>query len=296
MSELSVLNVENLSVGFVSDGQSSSAVNGVSFHIKHGETVGLVGESGSGKSVSALSILKLLPYPTAFHESGKIYFDDVDLMTQPDHVLRSVRGNRISMIFQEPMSSLNPLHSIEKQISEIIELHQGLDRAAARAEALRLLTRVGIPNAEKRLKALPHELSGGQRQRVMIAMALANQPDLLIADEPTTALDVTIQKQILDLLQELQSEFGMSILLITHDLGVVKKMADRIYVMQNGDIVEDGPVDDIFNAPQHAYTQQLINAEPRGHAPPLSALDILVEAEKLRVWFPVKTGLFATRK
>lgn len=291
MSELSLLNVENLSVGFVSDGQSSSAVNGVSFHIKHGETVGLVGESGSGKSVSALSILKLLPYPTAFHESGKIYFDDVDLMAQPDHVLRSVRGNRISMIFQEPMSSLNPLHSIEKQISEIIELHQGLDRAAARAETLRLLTRVGIPNAEKRLKALPHELSGGQRQRVMIAMALANQPDLLIADEPTTALDVTIQKQILDLLQELQSEFGMSILLITHDLGVVKKMADRIYVMQNGGIVEDGPVEAIFGAPQHDYTKQLIAAEPHGHAPPLTAQDILVEAEKLRVWFPVKTGL-----
>ena len=240
MSELSLLNVENLSVGFISDGQSSSAVNGVSFHIKHGETVGLVGESGSGKSVSALSILKLLPYPTAFHESGKIYFDDVDLMAQPDHVLRSVRGNRISMIFQEPMSSLNPLHSIEKQISEIIELHQGLDRAAARAEALRLLTRVGIPNAEKRLKALPHELSGGQRQRVDDCHGLANQPDLLIADEPTTALDVTIQKQILDLLQELQSEFGMSILLITHDLGVVKKMADRMYVMQNGNIVEEG--------------------------------------------------------
>jgi microcin C transport system ATP-binding protein len=291
MSELSLLHVENLSVGFVSDGQSSSAVNGVSFHIKHGETVGLVGESGSGKSVSALSILKLLPYPTAFHESGKIYFDDVDLMAQPDHVLRSVRGNRISMIFQEPMSSLNPLHSIEKQISEIIELHQGLDRAAARAETLRLLTRVGIPNAEKRLKALPHELSGGQRQRVMIAMALANQPDLLIADEPTTALDVTIQKQILDLLQELQSEFGMSILLITHDLGVVKKMADRIYVMQNGGIVEDGPVEAIFGAPQHDYTKQLIAAEPHGHAPPLTAQDILVEAEKLRVWFPVKTGL-----
>ena len=291
MSELSLLNVENLSVGFVSDEQSSSAVNGVSFHIKHGETVGLVGESGSGKSVSALSILKLLPYPTAFHESGKIYFDDVDLMAQPDHVLRSVRGNRISMIFQEPMSSLNPLHSIEKQISEIIELHQGLDRAAARAETLRLLTRVGIPNAEKRLKALPHELSGGQRQRVMIAMALANQPDLLIADEPTTALDVTIQKQILDLLQELQSEFGMSILLITHDLGVVKKMADRIYVMQNGGIVEDGPVEAIFDAPQHDYTKQLIAAEPHGHAPPLTAQDILVEAEDLRVWFPVKTGL-----
>jgi microcin C transport system ATP-binding protein len=291
MSELSLLNVENLSVGFVSDRKKSGAVNGVSFHIKHGETVGLVGESGSGKSVSALSILKLLPYPTAFHDSGKISFDNVDLLRQPDHVLRSVRGNRISMIFQEPMSSLNPLHSIEKQISEIIELHQGLNRAAARAETLRLLTRVGIPNAKKRMSALPHELSGGQRQRVMIAMALANQPDLLIADEPTTALDVTIQKQILDLLQELQNEFGMSILLITHDLGVVKKMADRIYVMQNGDIVEDGPVEAIFEAPQHDYTKQLISAEPRGTAPPLAAQDRLVEADKLRVWFPVKSGL-----
>ena len=290
MSELSLLNVENLSVGFVSDGQSSSAVNGVSFHIKHGETVGLVGESGSGKSVSALSILKLLPYPTAFHESGKIYFDDVDLMAQPDHVLRSVRGNRISMIFQEPMSSLNPLHSIEKQISEIIELHQGLDRAAARAETLRLLTRVGIPNAEKRLKALPHELSGGQRQRVMIAMALANQPDLLIADEPTTALDVTIQKQILDLLQELQSEFGMSILLITHDLGVVKKMADRIYVMQNGDIVEDGPVEAIFDAPHHDYTNNS-SMPSRGPCAAIDRARHIGRGRKLRVWFPIKTGL-----
>jgi microcin C transport system ATP-binding protein len=291
MSEHSLLNVENLSVGFMSDGQTTSAVNQVSFHIGHGETVGLVGESGSGKSVSALSILSLLPYPTAFHDSGKIYFDDVDLMKQPDHVLRSVRGNRISMIFQEPMSSLNPLHSIEKQISEIIELHQGLNRDAARTETLRLLTRVGIANAEKRMNALPHELSGGQRQRVMIAMALANQPDLLIADEPTTALDVTIQKQILDLLKELQGEFGMSILLITHDLGVVKKMADRLYVMQEGDIVEDGPVEQIFDAPQHAYTKQLINAEPHGIAPPLAAQDILVEAQDLRVWFPVKSGL-----
>ena len=286
-----LLKIEDLSVGFISDGQPSNAVNQISLHIGHGETVGLVGESGSGKSVSALSVLKLLPYPTAFHDSGKIYFDDVDLMNQPDHVLRSVRGNRISMIFQEPMSSLNPLHSIEKQISEIIELHQGLGRAQARAETLRLLVRVGIPDAEKRLNALPHELSGGQRQRVMIAMALANQPDLLIADEPTTALDVTIQKQILDLLKELQSEFGMSILLITHDLSVVKKMADRIYVMQNGDIVEDGPVADIFEAPKHGYTQQLINAEPRGTAPPLETREKLVEAEDLRVWFPIKGGL-----
>ena len=288
-----LLRVEDLSVGFVSDGQKSQAVNKVSFHIKHGETVGLVGESGSGKSVSALSILRLLPYPTAFHDSGAVFFDDVDLMQQSENIMRSVRGNRISMIFQEPMSSLNPLHSIEKQISEIVEIHQGRTRQEARAEALRLLQRVGIPDAEKRLSALPHELSGGQRQRVMIAMALANQPDLLIADEPTTALDVTIQKQILDLLKELQAEYGMSVLLITHDLGVVKKMADRIYVMQNGDIVEDGAVDDIFAAPQHAYTQQLINAEPHGTAPPVDAAsEVLVRGEDLRVWFPMKRGFF----
>jgi microcin C transport system ATP-binding protein len=285
-----LLNIENLSVGFVSDGQKSSAVNGVSFHIGHGETVGLVGESGSGKSVSALSILRLLPYPTAFHDSGAVYFDDVDLMAQPDHVMRTVRGNRISMIFQEPMSSLNPLHSIEKQISEIIEIHQGRSRSEAREETLRLLERVGIPNAEKRMNALPHELSGGQRQRVMIAMALANQPDLLIADEPTTALDVTIQKQILDLLQELQAEFGMSVLLITHDLSVVKKMADRVYVMQNGDIVEEGEVEQVFKKPHHDYTKQLINAEPSGIAPPLAKTEPLIEAQDLRVWFPVKTG------
>ena len=288
-----LLRVEDLSVGFVSDGQKSQAVNKVSFHIKHGETVGLVGESGSGKSVSALSILRLLPYPTAFHDSGAVFFDDVDLMQQSENIMRSVRGNRISMIFQEPMSSLNPLHSIEKQISEIVEIHQGRTRQEARAEALRLLQRVGIPDAEKRLSALPHELSGGQRQRVMIAMALANQPDLLIADEPTTALDVTIQKQILDLLKELQAEYGMSVLLITHDLGVVKKMANRIYVMQNGDIVEGGAVDDIFAAPQHAYTQQLINAEPHGTAPPVDAAsEVLVRGEDLRVWFPMKRGFF----
>lgn len=286
-----LLRVDDLSVGFISDGQKSTAVDKISFRIGHGETVGLVGESGSGKSVSALSILQLLPYPTAFHDGGAIMFDDVNLMAQPERVIRSVRGNRISMIFQEPMSSLNPLHNIEKQISEIIQLHQGLDRVSARLETLRLLQRVGIPDAEKRMTALPHELSGGQRQRVMIAMALANEPDLLIADEPTTALDVTIQKQILDLLKELQDETGMSVLLITHDLGVVKNMAERVYVMQEGAIVEHGKVDDIFKTPQHAYTKQLINAEPDGTPPPLDTPSSLVEAEDLRIWFPVKTGL-----
>ncbi|MCH1569024.1 MAG: ABC transporter ATP-binding protein [Alphaproteobacteria bacterium] len=286
-----LLRVDDLSVGFISDGQKSTAVDKISFRIGHGETVGLVGESGSGKSGSALSILQLLPYPTAFHDGGAIIFDDVNLMAQPERVIRSVRGNRISMIFQEPMSSLNPLHNIEKQISEIIQLHQGLDRVSARLETLRLLQRVGIPDAEKRMTALPHELSGGQRQRVMIAMALANEPDLLIADEPTTALDVTIQKQILDLLKELQNETGMSVLLITHDLGVVKNMAERVYVMQEGAIVEHGKVDDIFKTPQHAYTKQLINAEPDGTPPPLDTPSRLVEAEELRIWFPVKTGL-----
>ena len=243
-----LVSVKNLSVGFANDGRVTQAVKGVSFDIMPGETLGLVGESGSGKSVSALSVLKLLPYPAAFHDSGEILFGGQDLMQLDEAALRAVRGASISMIFQEPMSSLNPLHAIEKQIAEIVELHQGVSREAARAEALRLLKRVGIPDAENRLSALPHELSGGQRQRVMIAMALANKPKLLIADEPTTALDVTVQKQILDLLQELQAETGMAVLL--HDLGVVRKMADRICVMQHGEI-----------DPQHPYTQRLMAAE-----------------------------------
>ena len=283
--------VRNLQVGFQNDGRVSEAVKGINFDIFAGETLGLVGESGSGKSVSALSILRLLPYPSAFHAGGEIIFDDSDLLTLDEEKLRAIRGARISMIFQEPMSSLNPLHSIEKQIAEVVELHQGMRPEAARAEALRLLKRVGIPNAEQRLNALPHELSGGQRQRVMIAMALANRPQLLIADEPTTALDVTVQKQILDLLQELQDETGMAILLITHDLGVVKKMADRLCVMQDGEIVEAGPSVDIFAAPQHAYTKKLIAAEPSGAPHPADGSGELVTAKDLRVWFPMKRGL-----
>ena len=286
-----LLAVEGLQVGFQNDGRITRAVKGVSFDIFAGETLGLVGESGSGKSVSALSILRLLPYPSAFHEGGKIIFDAQDLLALDGEKLRAIRGARISMIFQEPMSSLNPLHSIEKQIAEVVELHQGVRPEAARAEALRLLKRVGIPNAEQRLTALPHELSGGQRQRVMIAMALANRPQLLIADEPTTALDVTVQKQILDLLQELQAETGMAVLLITHDLGVVRKMADRICVMQQGEIVEDGTCETIFDAPQHPYTKKLIDAEPSGtpYAPPSD--EVLVQADNMRVWFPMKRGL-----
>ena len=285
-----LLSLKDLRIGFTSDGKISHAVKGVSFDIGAGETLGLVGESGSGKSVSALSILKLLPYPAALHEGGEIHFEGQDLLRLDEDALRGVRGAKISMIFQEPMSSLNPLHSIEKQISEIIELHQGLSRTKARAEALRLLQRVGITDAQSRLGALPHELSGGQRQRVMIAMALANRPQLLIADEPTTALDVTIQKQILDLLKDLQQETGMAILLITHDLGIVKKMADRVCVMQDGEIVEAGDCAAVFQNPQHSYTKKLIEAEPSGTPAPSQTSDELVRAEALRVWFPMKRG------
>ncbi len=287
-----LLQVQDLHVGFRSDGQESDAVQHIDFEVRRGETLGLVGESGSGKSVSALSILKLLPYPAAFHNSGRIVFDGEDLSEAPETRLQAIRGNDIAMIFQEPMSSLNPLHNIEKQISEIIQLHRPTTRAKAREETIALLKRVGIDDAEKRLGALPHELSGGQRQRVIIAMALANKPKLLIADEPTTALDVTIQKQILDLLLELQRQDGMAILLITHDLGVVRKMADRICVMQHGEIVETGQPADIFDRPQHAYTQKLLEAEPSGLLETPAPSQDLVSAENIRVWFPMRRGFF----
>jgi len=286
-----LLQVSDLHVGFVSDGVESDAVHRINFDIRPGETLGLVGESGSGKSVSALSILKLLPYPAAFHKSGKITFKGEDISKASPTRLQGIRGNDIAMIFQEPMSSLNPLHNIEKQISEVVQLHNGASRAQAREKTIALLTRVGIQNAEQRLTALPHELSGGQRQRVMIAMALANEPDLLIADEPTTALDVTVQKQILDLLKELQAETGMSILLITHDLGIVRKMADRVCVMQNGEIVERGTCDDIFADAQHPYTQKLLDAEPSGALQTPPPGETLVAAQNMRVWFPMRRGL-----
>ena len=287
-----LLRVENLHVGFTSDGRQTTAVDGVSFDVPEGKTLGLVGESGSGKSVSALSVLGLLPYPAAFHNSGRIMFDGDDIMGADTRVLQRLRGNDISMIFQEPMSSLNPLHNIEKQISEVIQLHRGLSSKAARDETCALLERVGIPDPESRLGALPHELSGGQRQRVMIAMALANRPRLLIADEPTTALDVTIQKQILDLLRDLQRENGMAILLITHDLGVVRKMANRICVMQQGQIVENDESHAIFEKPAHAYTRKLIAAEPSGAPEPLKANPPeIVSGENVKVWFPIRQGL-----
>ncbi|MGH6806777.1 MAG: ABC transporter ATP-binding protein [Ensifer adhaerens] len=286
-----ILSVRDLSVAFHQGGNTSIAVDSISFDIQRGETVALVGESGSGKSVSANSILKLLPYPSASHPGGEIRFNGKDLLKASDVELRHVRGNDITMIFQEPMTSLNPLHPIERQIGEILELHQGLEGAAARARILELLNQVGIREPEKRLGAYPHELSGGQRQRVMIAMALANRPELLIADEPTTALDVTVQAQILELLKTLKDQHGMSMLFITHDLGIVRKIADRVCVMTKGKIVETGPTAEIFANPQHAYTRHLLASEPRGNPPPSDASKpIVMEAADVKVWFPIKAG------
>ncbi len=287
-----LLAVRNLSVAFHQGERQLLAVDRISFDIRKGETVALVGESGSGKSVTALSVMKLLPYPAASHPSGAIDFDGQDLLRLREHEIRRVRGNRISIIFQEPMTSLNPLHPIEKQIGEILLLHQGLTGEAAQARTLELLTQVGIPDPAARLKSYPHQLSGGQRQRVMIAMALANEPDLLIADEPTTALDVTVQAQILTLLKELQQRLHMSMLFITHDLGIVRKLADTVCVMKDGKIVEQGPVEGVFTAPQHPYTKALLAAEPKPDPAPLQpAAPVVVEAKDLRIWFPVKRGV-----
>jgi len=287
-----LLQVKDLSVDFTVSRRRTQAVKNISFYINKGETLALVGESGSGKSVSALSVLKLLPYPTASHPSGEIWFDGENLFETDEPSMRDVRGNRISMIFQEPMSALNPLHSIEKQVGEVLDLHQELTADERRDKVIELLKKVGLPNVERRLGAYPHQLSGGQRQRVMIAMALANTPDLLIADEPTTALDVTVQAQILKLLKDLQKEFGMAILLITHDLGVVRKFADRICVMTDGEIVERGSTEEIFQAPQKDYTKHLLDAEPKGNPTPSDPeAPLLLEAKDLRVWFPIKKGV-----
>jgi len=292
MAKDTLLSVEDLSVAFTQGGRQTLAVDRISFDIGKGETVALVGESGSGKSVTALSVLKLLPYPAASHPSGKIMMNGKDLLTANDAEMRKVRGNAISMIFQEPMTSLNPLHVVEKQIAEILKIHRGMGDTKARERVLELLTQVGIRDPETRLKSYPHQLSGGQRQRVMIAMALANEPDLLIADEPTTALDVTVQAQILHLLKDLQKQQGMAMLFITHDLGIVRKFADRVCVMTGGEIVEQGPVADIFDRPQHAYTKHLLAAEPKGEPPATDkAKPIVVKADDLKVWFPVKRGL-----
>ena len=284
-----LLEVRDLSVSF----GATPAVRQVSFTLSRGETLALVGESGSGKTVSALSLLQLLPYPHARHPGGSIRLRGEELLGAGPDRLRAVRGNEIAMVFQEPMTSLNPLHAIDRQIGETLIRHKGLSGERLRARILQLLDLVGLPDARRRLNALPHELSGGQRQRVMIAMALANEPDLLIADEPTTALDVTIQAQILRLLEELQAQFGMAILFITHDLGIVRKMADRVCVMQAGAVVETGAVEPIFTRPRHPYTRQLLAAEPKGEPPP-DAPDApeVIASEHLKVWFPLKRGLW----
>jgi len=286
-----LVDVRNLSVAFGDGADATRVVKDVSFHIDKGEIVALVGESGSGKTVSAMSILQLLP-ASASYPTGEILFEGKDILKANEAQLRAIRGKRISIIFQEPMTTLNPLHTIEVQVGEIIKLHQKLSDNDTRARVIELLTKVGIRDPEKRLSAYPHQLSGGQRQRVMIAIALANQPDLLIADEPTTALDVTIQAQILELLKALQKEMGMAMLLITHDLGIVRRMAERVYVMKSGEIVETGNTEDVFTTPKHPYTRHLIEAEPKGEPPAVDASrPVVVEAENLKVWFPIKRGL-----
>ena len=287
-----ILSIRDLSIAFGKGERETLAVDRVSFDIGKGETMALVGESGSGKSITALSVMKLLPYPAAHHPSGSIVFQGRELLTMAEHEIRHVRGNDITIIFQEPMTSLNPLHTIEKQIGEILLLHQGLTGAAARTRIIDLLGQVGIRDPKGRLASYPHQLSGGQRQRVMIAMALANDPELLIADEPTTALDVTVQAQILKLLKDTQARLGMSMLFITHDLSIVRKLADRVCVMQQGKIVEQGSMERVFTAPEHPYTRALLAAEPRPDpAPPRPDAPVVVSTDNLKVWFPIKRGV-----
>ena len=286
-----LLAVRNLSIAFTQGPRTTLAVDRISFALDKGKTLALVGESGSGKSVTALAIARLLGTSGATHPSGEILFKGEDLLRADERTMRGIRGNAITMVFQEPMTSLNPLHTIERQVGEILALHGMRGRAAIRDRVVALLKEVGIPDPAGRLGAYPHQLSGGQRQRVMIAMALANEPDLLIADEPTTALDVTVQAQILKLLKDLQARRGMAILFITHDLGIVRRIADDVAVMQKGTIVEAGPTSEVFSAPQHAYTRMLLAAEPKG-APPAVDLtaDEIVTVENLKVWFPIKKG------
>ncbi|HEU0216884.1 MAG TPA: ABC transporter ATP-binding protein [Stellaceae bacterium] len=292
---MSLLEVRDLSVTFTGwrGAAPVQAVKSVSFDLEKGETLALVGESGSGKSVTALSILQLLPYPAAAHTpESSIKFAGSELIGAPNARLRDIRGNSIGIVFQEPMTSLNPLHTIEKQIGETLLIHNHLPAATVRSRTLELLHLVGLREAESRLKAYPHQLSGGQRQRVMIAMAIANEPDILIADEPTTALDVTIQAQILELMHDLRDRLGMALLLITHDLSIVKKMADRVCVMSQGEIVEAAPGEKLFANPRHPYTRRLLSAEPKGKALPAPPnAPLLVEGDAVKVWFPVRGGL-----
>ena len=289
----SVLRIDNLSVSFQQGNQRNQAVRNVSLELKKGETFALVGESGSGKSVTAMAILKLLPRTITRYDTGTVLFEGRNLLAASEPELRSIRGNRIGMIFQEPLTALNPLHTVEKQIGEVLRIHKGLDGKQARKRILELLTLVGIPEPETRLGSYPHQLSGGQRQRVMIAMALANDPDILIADEPTTALDVTIQKQVLNLLQELQGKLGMTILIITHDLGIVRRFAHRVAVMTKGEIVETNTTDALFRQPTHPYTQMLLAAEPKGLPVTVDPGNpTIMQVQSLRVWFPVRRGVF----
>ncbi|MFS2224483.1 microcin C ABC transporter ATP-binding protein YejF [Pantoea sp. B65] len=287
-----LLTINDLSIAFRQGAVQQQVVNRLSLSLEAGETLALVGESGSGKSVTALSIMRLLPAPPAIYTGGEIYFSGQNILQADERTLRSLRGNRMAMIFQEPMVSLNPLHSIEKQLYEVLSLHRGMRREAARGEMLNCLDRVGIRQAKSRLNDFPHQLSGGERQRVMIAMALLTQPELLIADEPTTALDVTVQAQILTLLKELKQELNMALLFITHNLRIVRQLADQVTVMQNGAVVEHSTTRQLFSAPQHAWTRKLLDAEPEGHpAPADSAKPPLLRVDKLQVSFPIKRGL-----
>ncbi len=292
MTDTPLLEIKDLAVSFGQGDGEVAAVKSASFTLHKGETLSLVGESGSGKTVTALSVLRLLPYPRARHPRGSIKFKGAEIVGASEDAMRQIRGNRVGMVFQEPMTSLNPLHNVEKQVGEVLEVHGGMDGEARRARVLELLRLVGLPEAETRLTALPHELSGGQRQRVMIAMALAQNPDLLIADEPTTALDVTIQAQILDLLKDLQKRLGMAMLFITHDLAIVRKLGGQVCVMKDGHVVEQGDVETVFRTPQHNYTKHLVAAEPKGAPPaPVSGAAEVMAAEDLKVWFPIKRGV-----
>ncbi len=286
-----LVEIKNLSVGFFSQKSSSNVVNSISFNIWKGKTIALVGESGSGKTVTALSILKLLPYPSAFHDSGEIIFQNQNLLSLNQNKIQKIRGKNISAIFQEPMTSLNPLHTVEKQINEIIMLHSPLSYLNATKKTVELLKQVGLYEISKRIHSYPHELSGGQRQRVMIAMSIANNPDLLIADEPTTALDVTVQLQILDLLKNIQKKIGMSILFISHDLAVVKKIADYICIMKDGLIVEQNTTEKIFTEPKHHYTKELISSQTKKKIFSLNSSPSILKVDNLKVWYPVKKGL-----
>ena len=287
-----LLEIDDLCVSFGRGEAELEAVRGISLHIDKGETVALVGESGSGKSVTALSVMQLLPYPLAHHPAGSIALKGEEIIGNSDRRMRQLRGNEMAMIFQEPLSSLNPLHSIEKQIAEVLLLHKNMTWKQAHNRVEDLLKLVGLESASERLNSLPHEFSGGQQQRVMIAMALANDPDLLIADEPTTALDVTVQAQVLNLMRELQQRLNMSMLFITHDLGIVRRMADRVCVMNEGKIVEQGPTEEVFRLPNDEYTKHLLAAEPKGR-PYASAANVssIITSHDLKVWFPVKKGI-----